>query len=206
MNQEEAQQIKAQLLKQLENLELENKEQIKKAIKLMNPEQLGQFLKQNKIQYKESKQTTGKQECIFCQILEGKIPTYKIDENKKAIAILELNPLSRGHTIVISKEHKKLPSTALTLANKIAKRLKSKLRPKPEDVKIQTDKIFNHNLVNVIPIYKNSKLESKKATQKELILLQDKLEKKSKQTTSKKKTKSKQTEIIKLPKAPIRIP
>ena len=35
-------------------------------------------------------------------IIEEKIPSYKIQENK-AVAVLEINPISEGHTIVIPK-------------------------------------------------------------------------------------------------------
>jgi len=57
----------------------------------------------------------------------NKTPSYKIAENKKAIAILEINPLSKGHSIVLPLEHlktEKLPKSVLGLAQKIAKNSK----------------------------------------------------------------------------------
>ena len=45
--------------------------------------------------------------CIFCKIVKGEIHSYKIYENNKAIAFLDLNPLAKGHALVIPKKHYK---------------------------------------------------------------------------------------------------
>jgi len=45
--------------------------------------------------------------CIFCQIVSGKIPAEKIYENNNALAFLDINPLCRGHVLVIPKKHYK---------------------------------------------------------------------------------------------------
>lgn len=44
-------------------------------------------------------------ECVFCQIAKKKIPSLIIAENSKAIALLDINPVSDGHTIIIPKKH-----------------------------------------------------------------------------------------------------
>lgn len=44
-------------------------------------------------------------ECIFCKIIAGEIPSYKLGENEGAIAFLDISPLSKGHSLVIPKEH-----------------------------------------------------------------------------------------------------
>ena len=44
-------------------------------------------------------------ECIFCKIVKGEIPSYKVYEDDKFLAFLDINPLSPGHTQVIPKEH-----------------------------------------------------------------------------------------------------
>ena len=41
---------------------------------------------------------------IFTKIVQGKIPCYKIDENEDYLAFLDINPLAKGHTLVIPKE------------------------------------------------------------------------------------------------------
>ena len=43
--------------------------------------------------------------CIFCKIVNGEIPSYKIYEDEKIMAFLDINPYSPGHTLVIPKEH-----------------------------------------------------------------------------------------------------
>jgi histidine triad (HIT) family protein len=44
-------------------------------------------------------------DCIFCNIIKGKIPARKIMETKKSLAFLDAFPLAEGHTIVIPKNH-----------------------------------------------------------------------------------------------------
>jgi histidine triad (HIT) family protein len=44
-------------------------------------------------------------DCIFCGIIEGKIPSRKVLENELCYAFLDIFPASRGHTLVIPKSH-----------------------------------------------------------------------------------------------------
>src|SRR5579863_9134252 len=44
-------------------------------------------------------------DCIFCNIISGKIPARKIHETLKSIAFLDAFPLIKGHTLVIPKTH-----------------------------------------------------------------------------------------------------
>ena len=210
LTEQQAETIKKQLISQIENFPPEQREAINKQLQTMNKKQLEQFLIQNKLikseQETQKPEESASEECVFCSIAENKTPSYKIDENKSAIAVLEINPLSKGHSLIIPKKHDKIEnqkSQVLTLAKKIAKKLKSKLKPKPEEVKIETAEIFSHGLVNVIPIYKNQKLEKKQASPQELQELQKKLEKKKKSSVEyKKKTRTPKI----LPQAPKRIP
>lgn len=199
LSEQEIESIKKQIISQIDSWDAtkEQKSQAIDQVEAMNSEELEEFIKKNQL----VKSQGDKQECPFCLILESKIPSYKIDENKQNLAILEINPLSPGHSIIISKKHNKLSSSAFSLANKVAKRIKSKL--KPEGVKIENSVILGHNTVNVIPIYKNKKLEKKQAEEKELILLQDKLKAKIK---VKKLKKEIQIQEKQLPKAPRRVP
>jgi len=43
--------------------------------------------------------------CIFCKIVKGDIPSFKLFESEKTLAFLDINPLSRGHALVIPKVH-----------------------------------------------------------------------------------------------------
>lgn len=44
-------------------------------------------------------------DCIFCQIVAGDIPSKTVYEDDTVLAFLDVNPLSPGHTLVISKDH-----------------------------------------------------------------------------------------------------
>jgi histidine triad (HIT) family protein len=212
LSSEQLKQIKEQLLKQLDQLPPQQADSIRQQIQTMNDSEFEEFLIRNKmirapeegdeIETEGSEEGKGgKQECVFCSIIQGKIPSHKLDENKKSIAVLEINPLSKGHSLILSRDHDKLPSSAFILANKIAKRIKSKF--KPEEVKIENSQMMGHQVIQIIPLYKDQKLEKKKATEEELILLKDKL--KSKPKIKKEKPLKQATPSI-LPKAPRRIP
>lgn len=44
-------------------------------------------------------------DCIFCKIVRGEIPSQKIYEDEGAFAFLDIHPINRGHTLVIPKTH-----------------------------------------------------------------------------------------------------
>ena len=43
--------------------------------------------------------------CIFCKIVNGEIPCYKVYEDADVLAFLDVSPVTKGHTLVIPKEH-----------------------------------------------------------------------------------------------------
>jgi histidine triad (HIT) family protein len=43
--------------------------------------------------------------CVFCQIVAGGGDAHRIAENRHALAILDLQPFSPGHTVVLSRRH-----------------------------------------------------------------------------------------------------
>ncbi len=46
-----------------------------------------------------------KNDCIFCAIAAGEIPSFKVYEDDLVLAYLDINPFSKGHTLVIPKNH-----------------------------------------------------------------------------------------------------
>jgi histidine triad (HIT) family protein len=44
-------------------------------------------------------------ECIFCKIIKGEIPCFKVWEDEKFLAFLDINPNTKGVTLVVPKEH-----------------------------------------------------------------------------------------------------
>jgi len=45
------------------------------------------------------------EECIFCKIVLGEIPSYKIYEDENFISFLDINPIMEGQVLLIPKEH-----------------------------------------------------------------------------------------------------
>ena len=43
--------------------------------------------------------------CIFCKVVEGKIPCAKIYEDEKVISFLDISPNNKGHCLVVPKRH-----------------------------------------------------------------------------------------------------
>ena len=46
-----------------------------------------------------------KKDCIFCKIVAGELPAYKVYEDQDTMAFLDINPTAFGHTLVIPKKH-----------------------------------------------------------------------------------------------------
>lgn len=73
--------------------------------------------------------------CIFCQIIEGSIPSYKVMENPHAFAFLDINPTTPGHTLVVPRSHygslEEIPLEELReiigAVQEVGERMKSKL-------------------------------------------------------------------------------
>ncbi len=75
--------------------------------------------------------------CVFCKIIRGELPSWKIIENKDVIGILDTNPSAEGHCLIIPKKH--VPywhnlddaetSALFNAAKLIAKQIKKKYTP-----------------------------------------------------------------------------
>ena len=44
-------------------------------------------------------------ECVFCKIVKGEIPSFKVYEDDRVYAFADINPVSDGHTLIIPKRH-----------------------------------------------------------------------------------------------------
>ena len=44
-------------------------------------------------------------DCIFCKIIAGELPSYKVYEDSDVLAFLDIHPTNPGHTLVIPKQH-----------------------------------------------------------------------------------------------------
>jgi histidine triad (HIT) family protein len=48
---------------------------------------------------------TSDPDCIFCKILAGELPATIVDEDERTIAFMDINPATRGHALVVPREH-----------------------------------------------------------------------------------------------------
>ena len=44
-------------------------------------------------------------DCIFCKIIKGELPSFKVYEDGRTIAFLDIHPVNAGHTLVVPKAH-----------------------------------------------------------------------------------------------------
>ena len=50
---------------------------------------------------------SAKKDCIFCKIIAGEIPAFKLYEDDATFAFMDINPANDGHALVIPKDHAK---------------------------------------------------------------------------------------------------
>ena len=78
------------------------------------------------------------EDCIFCKIVRGDIPCRKIYEDDNCIAFLDIGPQTKGHTLVVPKEHfegildvsDETLKDIILVVKKIAKHIDNVLEPK----------------------------------------------------------------------------
>ena len=202
---EQAKEIKKQIIQQIESTFQEDKKsQAKEQIESMGTEQVEKFLEKNKLMVSRSSENKGTQECIFCSIISEKIHSYKVDENKNASAILEINPISTAHVLIIPKKHssfkEKIPKDISSLSEKISKKIKKEFSPK--EILTSKTSLFGHDVINLVPVYKNETLDSERrqAKKEELGELQKILTKKKKEKIKPSKPKKMDEKKLWLPK------
>src|SRR5437763_9067983 len=44
-------------------------------------------------------------DCLFCKIVAGELPGAIVDEDEQTVAFMDINPATRGHTLVIPRRH-----------------------------------------------------------------------------------------------------
>lgn len=50
---------------------------------------------------------TSDPDCLFCKIIAGEIPAFKLYEDEETFAFMDINPANEGHALVVPKEHSK---------------------------------------------------------------------------------------------------
>lgn len=117
-------------------------------LKNMSPEEIREF---------------SKRQCIFCQIINGRVSSKRVYEDDKCIAILDINPGNPGHTLLIPREHYSLmpmvPDDIVSHLGQTAKHMSQALL---KALKVQGTYIFaangvaagqksQHFMIHIIP-------------------------------------------------------
>ena len=55
-------------------------------------------------------------DCVFCKIRDGELPSMRVYEDDRTLAIMDINPLTSGHCLVITKTH--APTLTLILSSR----------------------------------------------------------------------------------------
>ncbi len=110
--------------------------------------------------------------CIFCKIVKGEIPAKKIYEDEKVLAFLDINPVARGHLLVIPKKHfenvfdieKDYLKDIIEIAKEMALKIKKNLNATGVNIlhasgKDAQQSVF-HFHIHLVPRYKEDKLNT----------------------------------------------
>lgn len=105
--------------------------------------------------------------CIFCKIIAGEIPSYTLYENEKFKIILDVGPATKGHALILPKEHyanlyelpEETAAEVIKLAKRMMIRMTDKLRCDGFNI-VQNNgeaagQTVNHFHMHLIPRYKN---------------------------------------------------
>ena len=106
-------------------------------------------------------------DCIFCKIVAGEIPSQTLYEDEKIKVILDVGPATRGHALILQKNHYanlyELPEEDAAEAMKLAKRMMIKMTEKlncdgfnivQNNGEVAGQTVFHFHM-HLIPRYKN---------------------------------------------------
>lgn len=198
LTQEEIVDLKDQLRQQVQHLPQQQKEAALHQIETMSPEALEQLVEEQRQKNPRASKS------IYRMLVDGEVPSVKIDENDWAVALLEINPASRGQAIVIPKtlvkDSEELPQAVMKFARILAKRMTKKLVAKNTDILVEHK--FGESVISLIPIYTTPITATSpraRATQEELESIATQLKQKKKvQRVRIKKKATKSNQILKL--------
>jgi histidine triad (HIT) family protein len=109
-------------------------------------------------------------DCLFCKIVAGEIPSTRVDEDERTVAFMDINSATRGHLLVVPREHSTdlldVPEADLDACARMAKKLaaRAKERLAADGVNLINScgpaawQTVLHFHVHVIPRYANDPL------------------------------------------------
>ncbi len=110
-------------------------------------------------------------DCIFCKIVKGKVPSSKVYESDEVLAFLDVGPINKGHTLVIPKKHFEtildIPENELKelilAVKKVAKAVETGVNADGFAVTMSNKKaagqVVNHTHFHIIPRFKDDGLK-----------------------------------------------
>lgn len=109
-------------------------------------------------------------DCIFCKIIDGEIPSYKVYEDDHVLAFLDITQGTKGHTLVIPKKHSRnifdVDEESIThvfkVVPKLASALKEAFNPIGLNIVNNNDEPLQsvfHFHVHLIPRYENDGMQ-----------------------------------------------
>ena len=129
--------------------------------------------------------------CIFCSIVKGDIPSYKVYEDDDFLAFLDISQAEIGHTLVVPKKHfdnllemdDETAKKMIVLVKKLANKVKSATNASGINILnnngLAAGQSVNHIHFHIIPRYENDDLIMKftehKLSQEEFINLANKI-------------------------------
>lgn len=108
--------------------------------------------------------------CVFCKIVNNEIPSYKVYEDDKVLAFLDISQATIGHTLVIPKEHfenifaldENNAASIMKVVANLSKKLKSALNIEALNILNNSGALagqtVNHFHIHLIPRYENDGL------------------------------------------------
>ena len=110
-------------------------------------------------------------DCIFCKVIAGDIPSEMVDADERTLAVMDINPATKGHVVVITREHYEnlfeVPDddllAVMKMARRVAERMKETIEPGGFNIlnnigRVAWQSIFHFHL-HVIPRYEDDPLQ-----------------------------------------------
>jgi histidine triad (HIT) family protein len=111
-------------------------------------------------------------DCIFCKIINKKLPCYQIYEDDNFLAFLDIEPISKGHTLIIPKKHYntfeetpiELLSEMIKVVNKVGIAIKKATKADAFNIGLNNGKaagqLIMHTHFHIIPRFNDDGLHT----------------------------------------------
>ena len=110
-------------------------------------------------------------DCIFCKVIAGEIPSEMVDADERTLAVMDINPATKGHVVVLTRDHYEnlfdVPDedllAVMKMARQVAERMKETIEPGGFNIlnnigRVAWQSIFHFHL-HVIPRYEDDPLQ-----------------------------------------------